>query len=197
MCKIAVVGGGPGGLMTAHWLERTRFQGGVAECYDYSSVGPDPLRALVEDLGLRTRPISGHTVVLDGCHLRSDHDIRLHYGSGTLEAIAAFRRRAASLLPLEVWRSWDDDGRHPWARRTCEELLDEVADPTARRYLEVAVHSDLATEPRLTSGLNGLKNFVMDVPGYVRGLLLATILAASGLARVARRRDGCSPPAAP
>lgn len=30
------------------------------------------------------------------------------------------------------------------------------------------MHSDLATEPHLTNGLNGLKNFLMDVPGYLR-----------------------------
>src|SRR5580704_7798037 len=59
------------------------------------------------------------------------------------------------------------DNTHPWASRTCEDVLDDVTDDTARKYLQVAVHSDLATEPHLTNGLNGLKNFLMDVPGYL------------------------------
>jgi hypothetical protein len=51
---------------------------------------------------------------------------------------------------------------------TCEEILERVVDPVARKYLKIAVHSDLATEPHLTNGLNGLKNFVMDLPGYIQ-----------------------------
>ncbi len=95
--------------------------------------------------------------------------IRRNFGRGTLDAIEGFRRRSVSMLPLETWSagSWRDDNAHPWARRTCEEILNEVEDPKARKYLQVAAHSDLATEPHLTNGLNGLKNFVMDVPGYV------------------------------
>jgi len=61
-----------------------------------------------------------------------------------------------------------DDNEHPWAYLTCEELLDkEVDDPTAKRFLKVMSRSDIATESHNTSGLNGLKNFVMDVDGYI------------------------------
>ena len=79
--KIGIVGGGPSGLMTAFLLERrshspcditifeaqTRLDGkivsrqfksapvlleaGVAELYDYSHLGHDPLRELVDELG--------------------------------------------------------------------------------------------------------------------------------------------------
>ncbi len=204
MTRIAVIGGGPGGLMTAYLLERkykdscqttlfeatdrvggkilTRrfdcvpaiYEAGVAEVYDYGMIGPDPLQQLISELELKTTPIDGQTVVLDGKVLRNEHELGKHCGTAALKSIEDFRRRAVAMMPIETWDEgfWQDDNKHPWARRTCEEILDEVADPTARKYLKVAVHSDLATEPHLTNGLNGLKNFVMDVPGYVRQHLI-------------------------
>jgi hypothetical protein len=63
-------------------------------------------------------------------------------------------------------RSGPADNEHPWAARTCEDLLNEVVDPVARKYLKVSAHSDLATEPHLTSGLYGLRKLVMSIPGY-------------------------------
>ena len=60
--------------------------------------------------------------------------------------------------------------------------LDTVDDPVARRYLRVTAHADLATEPHLTNGLNGLKNFVMDMPGYV-----AYCAIDGGMGRLAHR----------
>jgi protoporphyrinogen oxidase len=199
MRHVAIVGGGPGGLLTAHLLERklgldceatlfesstrvggkilTRtfdsarvlYEAGVAECYDYGGLGPDPLRSLVEELGLVRKPVGGGSVFLEGKLLRNEEEIRRHFGSVTLDAIAEFRRRSVSMLSVATWYadSWRDDNAHPWSRRTCDEILNEVDDPKARKYLQVTAHSDLATEPHLTSGLNGLKNFLMDVPGYV------------------------------
>ncbi len=113
--------------------------------------------------------MNGKTVLFDGHVLRDEADIARHLGEGTLAAIRGFYDRAAASLPIECWHPGDrrNDNAHPWAERTCERLLDTVADPVARRYLKVVVHSDLATEPHLTTGLNGLKNFVMDLPGYV------------------------------
>ena len=47
-------------------------------------------------------------------------------------------------------------------------MLDrEVDDPTAKRFFKVMARSDLATESHNTNGLNALKNFVMDVDGYI------------------------------
>ena len=60
------------------------------------------------------------------------------------------------------------DNEHPWAYMTAEELLDKyVDDDTAKRFFKVMARSDLATEPHNTNGLNALKNFVMDVDGYI------------------------------
>ncbi len=199
MTNIAIVGGGPGGLMAAYLIEQKfgnnctqtlyeadcriggkvrteRFQSepviyeaGVAECYDYGMLGYDPLRYLVGELGLTATRTEGGGVVLDGTILSRAEDIERHYGPGTRAAIDEFRQRAASMLPLDAWyrSQWREDNLHPWAHATARNVLDTVRDPVARRYLEVAAHSDLATEPHLTTGLNGLKNFLMDVPGYV------------------------------
>ena len=61
-----------------------------------------------------------------------------------------------------------DDNRHPWASKTFADVLDEIPDENARKYIAVAARSDLATEPHLTSALNGLKNVLMDDPRYLR-----------------------------
>jgi monoamine oxidase/SAM-dependent methyltransferase len=200
MTKAAILGGGPGGLLTAYLLERkypgachttlfeatertggkilTRqfdaapviYEAGAAEFYNYAEVGPDPLRELVDGLGLKTTPMSGRTVILDGHILRTNDDIRRAFGKKTAKAIRDFRARCAEALTKPDWYEGNSylDNLHPWANRTCQEILDEVPDPAARKYLKVAAHSDLATEPHLTNGLNGLKNFLMDVPGYLR-----------------------------
>jgi monoamine oxidase/SAM-dependent methyltransferase len=200
MTKVAILGGGPGGLITARLLEEkfkdtcqpvlleasnrtggkllTRrfdaapviYEAGAAEFYNYAECGPDPLFELIQKLGLETVPMSSETVVLDGKILRNKTEIRSQFGRATADAIKAFRKRCAEAMPKSEWYEGSPhfDNTHPWASRTCEEVLDEVPDPAARKYLSVAVHSDLATEPHLTNGLNGLKNFLMDVPGYLR-----------------------------
>jgi monoamine oxidase len=199
MQRIAILGGGPGGLMTAYRLGQrcagsyeatifesaphiggklatrsfrtapVNYESGAAECYDYRVVGADPLHDLVDELGLDTMPMQGQTVCMDGMPIRNDDDIARHLGTSTLAAVHAFRRRISSAMPRDVWHpgSWRTDNAHPWAQTSCEELLDTVADPLARRYLRIAVHSDLATETHLTTGLNGLKNFLLDAPGYI------------------------------
>src|ERR1700710_1522942 len=95
MLDLAIVGGGPGGLMSAWDLKKklgdlcritiyeasnrvgvkivTRkfmsapamHEAGVAEIYDYSMTGPDPLRELVQHFGLQTIPMDAEHVQLD------------------------------------------------------------------------------------------------------------------------------------
>jgi monoamine oxidase/SAM-dependent methyltransferase len=91
--RVAIVGGGPGGLFAARMLESTAadlctttiyeqgarlggkvltaqfgsaavtYEAGVAELYDYSHLGSDPLRQTVEELGLATVPMAGSAIV--------------------------------------------------------------------------------------------------------------------------------------
>ncbi len=168
MRTVAIIGGGPGGLMTAYSLQRragtaitttifeasarlggklqTRrfdsapvaYEAGIAECYNYETLGHDPLRQLVDDLELNTFPTHSTAVVLNGRLLRDDIDLGTHFGSGTLRAFTDFRSAAADMLPLANWyRGFvEADNQHPWARRTCQQVLDDVVDPVARTVSE-------------------------------------------------------------
>src|SRR5690349_18257612 len=102
--RVVIVGAGPGGLITARLLEQqcggtcsttvfeashriggklhTRrfgqvdapYESGVAECYGYPDAD-DPLRLLINDLGLSTIETAGSTVVMDGQIIRGEGDL--------------------------------------------------------------------------------------------------------------------------
>jgi ubiquinone/menaquinone biosynthesis C-methylase UbiE len=198
--RIAVVGGGPGGLFTSYLLNEfcgdlcqvtlfeagTRlggkvvttqfvtapviYEAGVAELYDYSRTGPDPLKRLVQKMGLTAVPMDGQTVIMRDAILKTSRDIRRHFGEETLHAIRSFQQRCRDMCsPAEYYEGHPhDDNRHPWANKTFADVLDEIPDENARKYIAVAARSDLATEPGLTSALNGLKNVLMDDAHYLR-----------------------------
>src|SRR5690242_5091862 len=122
MLDLAIVGGGPGGLMSAWCLKRklgeqcrvtifeatdrlggkvltktfdsapAMYEAGVAEIYDYSMTGPDPLRELVQHFGLQTIPIDATQVQLDGELLDDVDGMRRKYGDKTANAIEDFRK---------------------------------------------------------------------------------------------------------
>jgi monoamine oxidase len=197
--KIAIIGGGPGGLLTAYLLNQrtTRaceitifeaghrlggkiatgtfktapitYEAGAAELYDYSQTGPDPLAELISKLGLSRRPMCGHTVILGDAILKTDQDVRQHLGEKTLSAIKDFTRKAKSLIsPAEYYESdWRTDNQDPLAKQTFAQLLQTVPDAAARKYIEVSIHSDLATEPHRTNAVYGLQNYLMNEPGYM------------------------------
>src|SRR3984957_14470568 len=200
MLDLAIVGGGPGGLMSAWYLKKklgelcrvtifeasnrvggkilTRkfdsapamYEAGVAEIYDYSMTGPDPLRELIQHFGLQTIPMDAEQVQLDGELLNDVPGMRRKYGAKTADAIEEFRKRCSTMVsPIEYYEGVGaHDNEPPWAYITCEQLLDrEVEDATAKRFFKVMARSDLATESHNTNGLNALKNFVMDVDGYL------------------------------
>jgi protoporphyrinogen oxidase/SAM-dependent methyltransferase len=200
MLDLAIVGGGPGGLMSAWYLKRklgdlcritlfeasdrlggkilTRkfdsapamYEAGVAEIYDYSMTGPDPLRELIQHFGLQTIPMDAEQVQLDGELLNDVPGMRRKYGAKTADAIEAFRKTCAEMVtPIEYYEGvGSHDNEHPWAYMSCEEVLDkQVTDPTAKRFFKVMARSDIATEAHNTNGLNALKNFVMDIDGYI------------------------------
>src|SRR5437879_4798340 len=117
MLDLAIVGGGPGGLMSAWYLKKklgdlcrvtiyeasdrlggkivTRkfdsapamYEAGVAEIYDYSMTGPDPLRELVQHFGLQTIPMDAEQVQLDGVLLNDVAGMRRKFGEKTAAAI--------------------------------------------------------------------------------------------------------------
>src|SRR5260221_704171 len=72
------------------------------------------------------------------------------------------------MLDLAIVGGGPPDNEHPWAFPPAEEVLDkEVSDPAAKRFLKVMSRSDIATEAHNTNGLNALKNYVMDIEGYI------------------------------
>ena len=198
--RIAIIGGGPGGLMTAYRLQQksvfpceitvyettgrlggkvrtnrfqtapVRYEAGAAELYDYSRLGPDPLRELVDELGLKIREMRGGTVVLDGHILRNLDDVGRIFGEAPRRELKRLIARARSLIsPAEYYESdWREDNKDPLARQTFRDFLATIKDPVARRYVEVAVHSDLATEPHKTNAMYGLQNYLMDEADYMR-----------------------------
>src|SRR4029450_1344785 len=121
MLDLAIVGGGPGGLMSAWYLKKklgdlgrvaiseasargggrvvagkfdsapAMYEAGVAEIYDYSMTGPDPLRELIQHFGLQTIPMDAEQVQLDAVPLNDVPGMRREYGAKTAAALAAFR----------------------------------------------------------------------------------------------------------
>jgi SAM-dependent methyltransferase len=198
--RVAIIGGGPGGLFTAWHLtskvgaackvtiyEATDslggkistgefpgigpYEEGAAEIYDYSALGNDPLRELIErELKLEIKHIAGGACVLDGHILQNIDALGSRFGMTTRDVAHAFRQRCAQLLSPGVFYRSDvgSDNRHPWANLGADEILaSEIKDETARRYIRVMAHSDVSVPPHLTNGLNFLKNVLMDVDGYL------------------------------
>jgi monoamine oxidase len=197
---VTIVGGGPSGLFTAWYLAAKLgpacritileasgrlggkimtgniagvglYEAGVAEIYDYSAHGPDPLRDLIEkDLGLKVRHIKPSGCILDGHILPDIEALADHFGGATYHAAAAFKRGCAGLLkPWNYYQSSRSaDNAHPWAQMSGEDVLaTQIGDDVARRYTRIMCHSDVAAPPHQTTGLNLLKNVLMDVDGYL------------------------------
>src|SRR3569833_2267294 len=200
MLDLAIVGGGPGGLMSAWYLKKklgelcritiyeasdriggkivsrkfdsapAMYEAGVAEIYDYSMTGPDPLRELIQHFGLQTIPMDAEQVHLGGELLNDVPGMRRRYGAKTAAAIEAFRMRCSEVMsPIEYYEGVGaHDNENPWAYRTAEQVLDEeVEDETAKRFFKVMARSDIATESHITYGLNALNNYLMDVDVYI------------------------------
>ncbi|MBN9121960.1 MAG: FAD-dependent oxidoreductase [Planctomycetes bacterium] len=198
--RIGIIGGGPGGLMAAYLLQKymrapfaatifeagsrlggkvvTRqfdtapvgYEAGAAELYDYSQLGPDPLRELVAELGLTTSPMWGDAVVLGDQVLETYADVRRAFGAAALRELKRFDNRAwDAISPAEYYESdWKEDNANVLSRKTFRALLATIRDERVREYVRVCVHSDLATEPHKTSAMYGLQNYLMNEPEYMR-----------------------------
>src|SRR5229473_1154729 len=74
-------------------------ESGAPEFYDYSALGNDPLRDLIErELGLEIKHIAGGACVLDGHILQSIDALGGRFGVKTRDVAHAFRQRCAQLL---------------------------------------------------------------------------------------------------
>ena len=198
--RVVIIGGGPGGLFTAWQLQAKAgvaceitvfesnnrvggkivsrempgigpYEAGVAEIYDYSRIGPDPLRRLiVNELGLDTKTLSGGPCVLGGKIVLKPEDLAQHFGQEAADEAIAFRKKCTEMLtPRGYYLSIaETDNEHPWRDITGAELLNtEIRSDAARRYVRAMAHSDVAAPPYHTDGLTFLKNAVMDLDGYM------------------------------
>src|SRR5438093_8438595 len=128
MLDLAIVGGGPGGLMSAWYLKKklgdlcrvtiyeasdrvggkiisrkfdsapAMYEAGVAEIYDYSMTGPDALRELIQHFGLQTIPMDVEQVQFDGELLNDVPGRRRKDGAKTDEAIEVSRNRCNEMV---------------------------------------------------------------------------------------------------
>ncbi len=196
--QIAIVGGGPGGLMTAYALEKwandplrvtvyeasqrvggkiltpgfgrvpATYEAGAAELYDYSHHDDDPLKELVEELGLPINRMEGASAVVGGKKIANVDDLRDNFGPPAAEALLAFDRRAKdAITPHEFYQSDSEGVPDPLVRTGFDELLRSIPSPAARQYVEQFIHSDLAAEPSQTSVAYGLHNYLMNDPAYM------------------------------
>jgi protoporphyrinogen oxidase len=152
--RIAIVGGGPGGLLTAYFAERAavapesitlyeagprlggkvhsasfaaapvRYEAGAAELYDYSVIDDDPLRDLVAALGLATVPMEGAAVFLDDGPVANLDDVHDRLGDHALAALAAFDNAARNGMSRREFYAADTT---------------DAADPVASRRFDAVL----------------------------------------------------------
>jgi monoamine oxidase len=133
--RIAIIGGGPGGLMTAYRLQQmeplasitifeassrfggkiltrrlsscgARYEAGAAELYDYSHLGADPLKELILELGLSIATMEGPGVFFDGRWLETESELAAHFGPAGYAQLQAFADAARqSCTPAEYYES--------------------------------------------------------------------------------------------
>jgi protoporphyrinogen oxidase len=197
--QIAIVGGGPGGLFTAWHLEQMaagpleitifetshrlggkvitptfalapiRYEAGAAEFYDYSPIGEDPLRELVDSFGLPTVALGGSRVVVGGNAITNLDDLRDVFGEQTCHEFIAFDTWARSAMtPREFFASGSDHAGSAEPGGRFEATLAALPGENLRSYVEAMIHSDLAAPPVATSVAYGLQNYLMNDPAYMR-----------------------------
>ncbi len=198
--NVGIIGGGPGGLLTAYFLRKAAdsfieitifeasdrlggkietcrfdsadaiYEAGAAELYDYSPVDEDPLRQLVAELGLSIHPMGGSAVILGEKVVANLDDLRDLNGRPATDAMIEFDRCARDTMsPREFFDSDHlETPRQIHSGQWFDSITGNIADANARRYLEVMIHSDLATEPAKTSVAYGLQNYLMNDGTYMR-----------------------------
>ena len=143
------------------------YEAGVAEFYDIT--GNPHLRDLIRHLGLEMRPLSGTPYfVVDDRVVHDDLELEQLVGRRGMDRLRRFWEHGTALRPPAEYAMAGQmqDNEHPWMRSTFEEVLSEIDDPFCQWFTAMQCHSDLATEPPLTSGLFGMDNLLIDHPGY-------------------------------
>lgn len=195
--RIAIIGGGPGGLFSAYQLgrlspgahqltvfeasprlggkiltqrfesESVMFEGGVAELY-HTLQGPDALWDLVQELELPTVEMHGPTVVLDSQFIYGDDDIRKYLGEKSLREIRKFYKRCTAQRTRQQFCSFNTPklNRHPLNNISFDDYIADIKDEKAKHYVRIFSHSDMATEPHLTTALYGVDNVLVDETDY-------------------------------
>lgn len=147
-----------------------QYEAGAAELYDYSRVGEDPLRQLIAELQLPTRPMGGSTVILENRLLANTDDIRDALGPKACHVLQQFDRVAKDWMSSKEYYNsdWKEANGDRMLQDSFQSVLSQIPNDLARRYLQTMVHSDLATEPHLTNGSYGLQNYLMNDPAYMK-----------------------------
>lgn len=135
---VGIIGGGPGGLLTAYFLQKlaseplsvtlfeasqrlggkiltqrfanaaATYEAGAAELYDYTPVGEDSLRELVTELGLPITPMRGASVIMDHRVLSNLDDVQRHLGRAARSALTAFDRHARDCISPQEFYHSDE-----------------------------------------------------------------------------------------
>lgn len=122
--RVGIVGGGPGGLMTAYLLRKlanrpleltvfestervggkiltprfstipATYEAGAAEFYDYTPVDEDPLKQLVTELGLSVSSMGGNSVIMSGKKYSTLEDLGEAFGASVHRGWSEFHERA-------------------------------------------------------------------------------------------------------
>ena len=151
-------------------LKGTTYEAGAAELYDYSKVGPDPLRELVKELGLTILPMGGRAVIINNRIIRSPKDIPRELGDHATEALRHFHRQARrAISPWDYYScDWSEKSNGRLISEGFKSYLSRIGDARAQHYVEVLIHSDMATEAEHTNALYGLQNYLMNFEDYMR-----------------------------
>jgi phytoene dehydrogenase-like protein len=141
--NIGIVGGGPGGLMTAYCLQKIAdgpvritlfeassrlggkiltpsfrsapiaYEAGAAEFYDYSAFDEDSLKDLILELGLPISPMGGSAVIMNHRVLANLDDIRDQLGAPACSALVAFDHLAKDWMTPQDFYHSDDPDGSP------------------------------------------------------------------------------------
>ena len=141
--NLAIVGGGPGGLMTAYLLQKSwvrpveitlyeasarlggkvqtclfpevgePYEAGAAEIYDYSTIDEDPLKELIYELGLSINSMGGSAVIQNQQIISNLDDIELHLGADARLCLERFDRRSRDSMSPWEFYQSDEPGLKP------------------------------------------------------------------------------------